>query len=215
MMMHLDTCTHYEILEIPANASFLDIRKAYKEISSIYDADSISTYSLFTPEERQRILDRADLAFQILGDIEKRKEYDTVLLEAGKVSPEMLVSDKPDPLVPIFHTQLPPGNGHVDRKIKEKISEKEVRVLAQEIQSKELISGQDLKALRMAADIELVEIFEVSRISVNTLEAIESGCKGKLPSPIYLKGFLKSYARFLDLVPEVIIAGYMAYLSRS
>lgn len=214
-MIPLDAHTHYEILEVSANASFLDIRKAYKEILSIYDADSISTYSLFTPTERQRILDRADLALQILGDAEKRQAYDTFLLASGRLDPEMLVSDKPDTLVPVFHTQLPPGNGHVDRRIKEKISEKEVRGLAQEIQSKEVISGQDLKALRRAANIELVEIFEVSRISVNTLEAIESGCKGKLPSPIYLKGFLKSYAQFLDLVPERIIAGYMAYLSRA
>ena len=53
MMIPLDAYTHYEILEVSANASFLDIRKAYKEILSIYDADSISTYSLFTPAERQ------------------------------------------------------------------------------------------------------------------------------------------------------------------
>jgi len=79
-----------------------------------------------------------------------------------------------------------------------------------------MISGQDLKSVRTAAKIELLDIFEASRISVNILEAIEENYKHQLPSPIYLKGFLKSYAQFLGLIPEKIIAGYMymAYLSQ-
>ncbi len=108
---------------------------------------------------------------------------------------------------------MPQRKGYAGR-IKKKVSEKEVRALAKEIQSKEFISGQDLKSLRKAANIDLSDIFEVSRVRVGILEAIEADCKTELPSPIYLKGFLKSYAQFLELVPEKIISGYMANLSR-
>jgi DnaJ-class molecular chaperone len=89
-MNPIDEMTHYQRLDIAANASSTDIRKAYKEILSIYDMDSLSTYSLFTPLEREKILAQADAAFQTLADKEKRKAYDASLLVSGRLSPEML-----------------------------------------------------------------------------------------------------------------------------
>ncbi len=212
-MTAFEDYTHYEILDLPANATLDDIRNAYKENLSIYDKDSLSTYSLFTPLEREKILAQVESAFQIIGDVEKRKAYDALLLVSGKLSPEMLLQDKAKRPVPVSQTALPQRNGYTGR-IKKKVSEKKVRALAEEIQSKEFISGQDLKSLRKAANIDLRDIFEVSRVRVSILEAIEADYKTKLPSPIYLKGFLKSYAQFLELVPEKIISGYMANLSR-
>jgi DnaJ-class molecular chaperone len=79
-MSPINDYTHYEVLEVSANASFSDIRNAYKEILSIYDTDSLSTYSLFTPLEREKILAQAESAFQTLGDKEKRRTYDRSLL---------------------------------------------------------------------------------------------------------------------------------------
>lgn len=213
-MKLIDDYTHYETLEVRPNASFFDIREAYKEILSIYDAESLSTYSLFTPLERKNILAEVETAFQILSDTEKRNTYDKSLIASGRLTPEMLIPDKTRTPVPVFHTDLP-KNCHSDKRIKEKINEKQVRVLIEKIQSKGIISGQDLKSIRTAAKINLMDIFEASRISVNILEAIEENFKHQLPAPIYLKGFLKSYAEFLGLIPEKIISGYMEYLSHS
>ncbi len=89
-MTAFDEYTHYEILDLPANASLDDIRKAYKESLSLYDSESLSTYSLFTSLEREKILVQVKSAFQILGDVEKRKAYDKVLRKSGRLSPEML-----------------------------------------------------------------------------------------------------------------------------
>ena len=47
----------------------------------------MSTYSLFTPLEREKILAQAELAFQTLVDKEKRKAYDAALLASGRFSP--------------------------------------------------------------------------------------------------------------------------------
>jgi len=213
-MKSIDEYTYYEILDVVANASSCDIRDAYKEILSIYDKDSLSTYSLFTPVEREKLLAQADAAFQTLGDAKKRKAYDSCLLASGHLTPSMLLSVKEKTPVAIFQAPLSRGKGGLDRKIRERLNDRQVRELRAQIQSKELISGQDLKSVRMAADIDLIDIFEASRVSVNILEAIEENDSKRLPSPIYLKGFLKSYAQFLNLEPGKIIPGYMAYLSR-
>ena len=106
-MKPIDEYTHYEILDVSANASSYDIRDAYKEILSIYDKDSLSTYSLFTPVERDRLLAQADLAFQTLGDAEKRKAYDSCLLASGHLTPSMLLSAKEKTPVAVFQASLP------------------------------------------------------------------------------------------------------------
>lgn len=214
MMKPIDAYTHYEVLDVSANASTYDIRDAYKEILSIYDSESLSTYSLFTPLERAKLLAQAQSAFQILSDTKKRAAYNTSLLASGQVTPSMLLQNAAKTPVAIFQTPVSPGKGGLDRIIREKLNERQVRELRAQIQLKELISGQDLKSVRTAANIELIDIFEASRVSVNILEAIEETDTKRLPSPIYLKGFLKSYAKFLNLEPGKIIKGYMAYLSR-
>jgi DnaJ-class molecular chaperone len=213
-MKPMDESTHYEILDVAANASNGDIRAAYMEMLSIYDIDSLSTYSLFTPAEREGLLAQAESAYQILGDPKKRKAYDSFLLASGRLTPSMLLQSKSKTPKAVFQAPLPRGKGGLDRKIRGKLNEEQVRALAVQIQSKKMISGQDLKSVRTAAKIDLVDIFEASRVSVNILEAIEENDRERLPSPIYLKGFLKSYAQFLNLVPEKIIPGYLAYLSR-
>lgn len=214
MMKPIDEYTFYEILDVSANASSHDIRYAYKEILSIYDKDSLSTYSLFTPLEREKLLAQAESAFLTLSDGEKRAAYDSALLASGHLTSSMLIQNRAKKPVAVFQAPLPGGKGGLDRIIREKLNEPSVRELRAQIQSQELISGQDLKSVRTAANIDLVDIFEASRVSVNILEAIEENDRKRLPPPIYLKGFLKSYAQFLNLEPGKIIPGYMAYLSR-
>ncbi len=206
--------TYYEILDIVPNASFEDIRSAFREIQSIYDKDSLSTYSLFSKEERVAILDQADLAFQTLTDRNKRTAYDQGLLGAGKLSEEMLLPNKANTTVPVFNTHTPEDNGRIFRDLKQKTCGRNFQSLRDVVQAKDAISGKDLKQLRELADISLTDIFEMSRVSVATLKAIESDSAVKLPPSIYLKGFLKSYAECLDLDPLRIVPGYMANLSQ-
>ncbi len=213
--------TLYEILNVSTDASFTDIRSAFREIQSIYDKDSLSTYSLFSETERQGILDRADQAFQTLMDRDKRASYDQSLLGTGQLSETMMFKNKANTPIPIFPSTPSQRNGQVtqgmsqqiSRRVKEKTSGKEFRRLRDEIQARKAISGEDLKTLRMAANVELMDIFELSRISITILKAIEGNSREKLPPTIYLKGFLKSYAKFLDLDPELIIPGYLADFS--
>jgi len=206
--------TYYEILDVASNASFEDIRSAFREIQSIYDKESLSTYSLFSKEERAVILGQAERAFSALTNRDKRTAYDQGLLRAGRLSEDMLFSNKAKAPVPVFNTNTTEGNGQVFRDLKEKTGGRNFQSLKDVIQAKDAISGKDLKQLRELVDVTLTDIFEMSRVSVATLEAIESDSITKLPPSIYLKGFLKSYAECLELDPQLIVPGYMVNLSQ-
>jgi DnaJ-class molecular chaperone len=47
-MKSLEKLNYYEMLEVPVNASYFEIRQAYKEALSIYNEDSLVTYTLLT-----------------------------------------------------------------------------------------------------------------------------------------------------------------------
>jgi cytoskeleton protein RodZ len=59
--------------------------------------------------------------------------------------------------------------------------------------------GRILKEKRLRQGLELVEVMEKTKISRMSLEAIEEGNEQALPHPVYAKGFVKNYAKFLGL----------------
>ena len=71
-MKGLDGLNYYEVLQIPVSASFLEIKRAYKEALSIYSEDSLATYCLFSDDERDTILTIIENAFLTLIDKDKR-----------------------------------------------------------------------------------------------------------------------------------------------
>ncbi|MBW2005691.1 MAG: DUF4115 domain-containing protein [Deltaproteobacteria bacterium] len=69
--------------------------------------------------------------------------------------------------------------------------------------------GVFLKKSREESHIELDEVVEATRIRRHNLEAIENEEWSKLPSQVFIKGFLKSYAEFLGLDKETVIHHYL------
>jgi len=193
---------YYEVLEVPVNASFFEIRHAYKEALSVYGEDSLSTYSLFSEAERDTLLKKIEEAFQTLMDEKKRSDYNNQLVKDGEVDPGDLLRDQNKNSIPIFLARNTLDKNSFFKKVKKKIGESSIQNLSREILETELISGQDLKKLRQAIGIQLEDIFEVARISISILKAIENDDFQNLPSLIYLRNFLKSYAEILHLDPE-------------
>ncbi len=207
--------TYYEILEVAPDASFSEIRSAFREIQSIYDKESLSTYSLFSPKERLDILTQAQQAFETLVDREKRLAYDKLLTKAGKLTESMGFAQKPKTPEPVFKTAPSGTESQASKDVKKKVQASSFLALKEEFASKDNVTGAGLKRLRQAGGVTLVEIFEMSRVSVATLEAIESDQLHKLPPAIYLKGFLKAYAECLGLDPVLIVPAYMENLSHN
>lgn len=211
-MRKFEELNHYEIFEISINASTFEIRQAYKEALSIYGSDSPISYSFFTEKESKEILDRVEEAFSTLIDQEKRALYNKMLVREKKIDPSSLTKKREQVPTPLFSSKTP-GGAALSKTIMKRIKDKDLKKTKEAILSKDMISGDDLKQLRKTVGIKIEDLFEVTRITVSILEAIEHDNFGTLPSTFYLKNFLKAYAKLFEVDPKKIIDGYLKNLN--
>lgn len=71
-----------------------------------------------------------------------------------------------------------------------------------------LTLGEKLRKLRNETHIPLAEVSRATRIRVKYLELLESGEYAKLPADVYVRGFLRNYARFLGVDEEALMKLY-------
>ena len=67
--------------------------------------------------------------------------------------------------------------------------------------------GQQLQQVRTARKLSFTDVTAATKIQPWVLEALESDRLPELMSPVYVKGFLSTYARFLKLDPAPLVAG--------
>lgn len=79
----------------------------------------------------------------------------------------------------------------------------------------EPVTGAALRRFREGKGIGLREISLRSKVGVRFLEYIEQERHALLPAPVYLRGFLREYARALGLEPRTTAEAYMALLPPS
>ena len=208
-MKRLTEQNYYVLLGVSPKASFEEVQSAYDEAVSIYSNDSISTYSLFTQEEREQILARLVDAYKILTNSQLRKEYNQILVEKGELSPQKIGFSS------LEETAVPKG----------KLREVSVESLIQEEKSENLnqtsdttldlfngytsVTGKSIKMLRLAREITLEEVYRKTNIPKQTLKDIEEEHFEKLPALVYLKGFLKAYAGALTVNQAQMVDGYV------
>ena len=65
--------------------------------------------------------------------------------------------------------------------------------------------GKTLQKARQARGVTLEEVARETRISRRYLEALENENFGLLPAPVYARGFLRIYARYLGLEPAELM----------
>ena len=211
-MRKFEELNHYEIFEISINASAFEIRQAYKEALSIYGDDSPISYSFFPQEESKEILNRIEEAFSTLIDQEKRELYNKMLVREKKIDPSSLTKKREKVPTPLFSSKTP-GGAALSKTIMKRIKDKDLKKTKETILSKDMISGGDLKQLRQTVGIKIEDLFEVTRITVSILEAIENDNFGTLPVTVYLKNFLKAYAELFEVDPKKIVDGYIKNLN--
>jgi cytoskeletal protein RodZ len=68
--------------------------------------------------------------------------------------------------------------------------------------------GSLLKRHRELHHMSLAEVSRVTRIPVPTLESIESDHFDDLPGEVFVRGFLRSYAQSVRVVPAEVLARY-------
>ena len=75
--------------------------------------------------------------------------------------------------------------------------------------AQDTLAGSDLQKLRMALEVPLEIIAEQTNIRIDILRAIETENLDLFPPLVYLKGFLRSYVRCLELDERVVLDAYL------
>jgi cytoskeletal protein RodZ len=68
--------------------------------------------------------------------------------------------------------------------------------------------GSFLRKARESRRMSIAEVARVTRIPVPALASLESDHFDDLPGEVFVRGFLKSYAQAVRLVPEDVLARY-------
>lgn len=70
--------------------------------------------------------------------------------------------------------------------------------------------GQFLRRQREARGMSLEEIARATRVPLASMERLEAGQFDELPGEVFVRGFLKSYARAVDIPIDEALARYTA-----
>jgi hypothetical protein len=68
--------------------------------------------------------------------------------------------------------------------------------------------GTQLREARNARTLKIAEVSQATKIQPWVIEAIEADRLQELMSPVYVKGFLTTYAKFLRVAPEPLLAQF-------
>jgi DnaJ-class molecular chaperone len=209
-MKRLTEQNYYTLLGISPEATFEEVRSAYDQAMSIYSTDSIATYSLLTREERERMLSRLVDAYKTLTNSQLRKEYNSFLVEKGELSPQEIG------LSSLGDCDTAKGKLR-DVNVESLVQREERTENKNQLSGDNLdlpdnltsVTGRDIKMLRIAGDISLEEIYRKTNIPKKTVEDIEEENFENLPALVYLKGFLKTYAKVLNIYEDQMVDGYI------
>ncbi len=215
MKKNFANLNYYEILDVTPDAAFFEIRHAYNAAMQMYRADSLVSYSFFSLEERQEILNLLEKAYLTLINGKERKNYDKELIQLGILEN---VGGKAGAKrsAGIYDASRQWGRAAVLRNntttLREKVAQNK-RI--SEILSKQEINGADLKAIRNELGMAIEKIAGETKIRLDYLISIEEDKVKRLPAAAFLKGFIKSYLKCLCIEPlDDVCVRYMNGLAR-
>jgi len=76
------------------------------------------------------------------------------------------------------------------------------------------VLGETLRKRREELKLDLRQISDTLKIKNDYLKAIEEGAHERLPSDVYVKGYIREYARILKLDPEAALEAYAQEVGR-
>jgi curved DNA-binding protein CbpA len=203
--------THYAVLNVAPNATKLAIRESYLRLKQTFGGSNAALYSLISEEEARTNMAAVEEAYRVLQDDVKRAEYDrslgAVWSEESRISAatfghtpdveERLGGLRPHQVIMTTRSTLPIIKTTADQSTSEAVQAKIAAVLADGDPG----DGDLFRRLREAVGVSEDEILERTKISREYIRAIESNRYERLPQSVYVKGFLRSYFRYLA-VPD-------------
>lgn len=224
---------YYEVLNVAPGASRQEIRESYVRLKQTYSSTNQALYSLLNDEETAQMNLRVEEAFRILNDDFRRRHYDQNLgIEPEPEESSQQRSFVVDPFSGASASRqqmsetLPrgPRKTHLPSplfKSAQEMAAKQAKATdahktENQEKAKALISEFDLgdgkvfRALRELHQVSEDEMQDRIKVSLEYIRAIETNFFERLPRPVFVKGFLRSYCKYLA-VPEAepLIAAFM------
>ena len=75
-------------------------------------------------------------------------------------------------------------------------------------------TGDFLRKIREYKNLDLERLSDMTKVSRMYLQGIEMEDFGKLPAPVYVRGFVFQYAKCLKLKPEIVANAYVARMKK-
>ena len=190
---------HYDLLELPRDASREEVERAYRLARATWSEGALATYSVADAGELGALRDRVEQAYRVLSDADARGAYDAAL---GRLRPT--AGDEPDLGLD-----------------EEESDELVAAQLAAEIEVFEDLSGPEdgrwtgpaLRRTRLARGLELAQIFAITKVNPTHLRNLEEERFEALPAAVYVRGFVSAYARCLGLDPDRVASDYLERLA--
>jgi hypothetical protein len=188
---------HYELLELPRDATREDVERAYRMARSIWAEGALAAYSVADEAELAAVRERVERAYQVLSDVEARSAYDELL----------------DAL-------SPPARKPADELFEDEAEEIPAELPAEIEEFDDLFgpeegrwSGAALRRTRLARGLEIEQITEVTKVKPVYLRCIEEERFEALPAAVYVRGFVAAYARCLGLDAARVSGDYVERLT--
>ncbi len=235
--MSLTDLDYYSALEVSPLADQAEVLEAYHRVADNYRKDSLASYGLLSESERQSIADFLDTALRVLSDQARRKAYDQKLIQDGVYPAEQFAGGSasrtlepqteprrdtgaatvsPFRAVPSqasSHAEIPkafvPSVFPADEPPAQDLPRRLTRNLLEVIGDRP-VGGQELREMREAGGYTLEDVSSHTKVSLSNLRFIESMNTEFLPAPVYLKGSLQTYAKYLRIDPVRVVSEYMA-----
>ncbi|MCC6640488.1 MAG: helix-turn-helix domain-containing protein [Deltaproteobacteria bacterium] len=211
-MKPLSELDHYEVLEVARDAGADEIERAYHVARSAYAEGSLATYSIFGERDTEALRHRIELAWRTLSDPHSRREYDAGLAGEGPVHAEPALDR--DPLLDSVARRLAAQDRPLPPRLPSTARAMAPPDLAPLLDA-ELddvggeCDGARLRHARVKRGLEIDQLAAITKINPMYLRSIEDDAIEQLPAPVYVRGFVKAYARCVGLDPVAAAAGYM------
>ncbi len=224
----VSTWHHYRLLALDPKATPREVQRHYEWIRAPFQAGG-EAEAVASREHLDGILARVEAAYRTLIFLENRREYDRQLVASGILEASdlrMLEGDEAqgpavDPEGGQEGTAVEDGETAPQPAASKDPPATEPGAEADGARSQEPLapsgpapgrpySGAVLRDLRQRRRLDRERIAEITKIRVHQIEAIEDDRYPDLPVPVFLRGFLKAYARCLELDPEEVAGDYLS-----
>jgi curved DNA-binding protein CbpA len=241
----METKNYYEVLDIPTNCPQDKIAQAYQSALIAYSEDSLAIYSLMSSDDCKDIRNLVEEAYSVLGDPEKRKEYDRNRGfnqnsnaayaqgdqesngESKRLPSFDFAENNTIEVTSVFNSStmvVSKGVNSIKKNSEVNLDEARRKFQVQyevneefenRIQNATEFSGAFLKEIREYKNVTIERLSEMTRIMKAYIIHLENEDFTKLPASAYIRGFIFQYAKHLKLNPDLVCQSYVARVKKA